>query len=111
MDKTPFIFEEHSLSFFQDLSRPTLQWQVTLKGVTMKVWAAAIPYKWSYPRVLIAKHNGQRFRLTAATEAAPFLRSVGLEATNTSSTTARPTHHWDVANVTVFIPAGSSALG
>ncbi|CAH2322179.1 Hypothetical predicted protein [Pelobates cultripes] len=71
-DQTPFAFEDLSLNFYQDLSRQTLQWRASLKETTAQLRTADIPYKWGYPRLLIATQDGHNHRLTSPEEAPQF---------------------------------------
>ncbi|CAH2319482.1 Hypothetical predicted protein [Pelobates cultripes] len=108
--QSPFIFEQHSLCFFQDLSRSTLQWRATLKEVTSQLRTVDIPYRWGTPQALVAERNGKRHRLTSVFNTDSFLQSLG-QTTTTTSRPNRPTHEWDVDNVGVFTPASSTAPG
>ncbi|CAH2219934.1 Hypothetical predicted protein [Pelobates cultripes] len=107
--QTRYTFEEHLLSFFHDLSRQTLHWRVSVKGVTSQLRAADIPYKWGNLRAFIINKDGHQHRLTSPSEASTFLQA--LKLTSTTSATTKLGHRWDVANVAVFTPLGSSAPG
>ncbi|CAH2223314.1 transmembrane 255B [Pelobates cultripes] len=74
--QSPFIFEQHSLCFFQDLRRSTLQWHATLKEVTSQLRTADIQYRWGTPRALVAERNGKRHRLTSVSNSDSFLQSM-----------------------------------
>ncbi|CAH2316703.1 Hypothetical predicted protein [Pelobates cultripes] len=62
--QTPFIFEDLTLNFYQDLSRQTLQWRASLKETMAQLRSADIQYKWGYSRTLIATRDGHNHRLT-----------------------------------------------
>ncbi|CAH2274632.1 Hypothetical predicted protein [Pelobates cultripes] len=102
--QTPYTFEENQLSFFQDLSRQTLQWRASFNGINSQLRAADIPYKWGYPRALIAEKDGHQSWLTSPSDTAAFQQSLGLTATQSA-------HHWDVANVAAFTLLRSTAPG
>ncbi|CAH2222906.1 Hypothetical predicted protein [Pelobates cultripes] len=58
---------------FKSWSDKALQWRASLKGVTSKLRAVFVPYRWGHPKALIAEKDYHRFWLTSATEATSFL--------------------------------------
>ncbi|CAH2252837.1 Hypothetical predicted protein [Pelobates cultripes] len=106
--KASHLFETASLSFFQDLSRPTLLWRSLLKPLTTTLRQTSIPYRWAFPRSLIITHEGATTRVTDPSEIDSVLAALGLPPRQEQATTDRrpKAHHtWDVANISPFQPS------
>ncbi|CAH2296082.1 Hypothetical predicted protein [Pelobates cultripes] len=98
--KATHLFEIANLSFFQDLSRPTLLWRALLKPLTVALRQNTIPYPWAFPRSLIITHRGA---IESISDPPPRQEQ--------ATTDQRPkSHHtWDVANVRLFQPANTTS--
>ncbi|CAH2312097.1 Hypothetical predicted protein [Pelobates cultripes] len=49
-NRSPFNFEEHSLTFFPDLTRATLEWRRSLRPLTTELLAHKMPWSLIIPR-------------------------------------------------------------
>ncbi|CAH2312661.1 Hypothetical predicted protein [Pelobates cultripes] len=112
--KASHLFETASLSFFQDLSRPTLLWRSLLKPLTTALRQASVPYRWAFPRSLLITHKGASTRVTDPSEIDSVLTALGLSPRQEQANTdQRPKtqHTWDVANVRPFqsVTTGASS--
>ncbi|CAH2249283.1 Hypothetical predicted protein [Pelobates cultripes] len=56
-----YLFEKATLSFYQDLSRPTVLWRNRFKPLTTTLHQHSIPYRWAFPwgsHNLLNRHSG-----------------------------------------------------
>ncbi|CAH2314416.1 Hypothetical predicted protein [Pelobates cultripes] len=67
-NRSPFQFEEHSLTFFSGLSRATLEWRRSLRPLTKELIAHKIPYCWGTPRSLIIPKENCDLKITNTAE-------------------------------------------
>ncbi|CAH2327305.1 Hypothetical predicted protein [Pelobates cultripes] len=95
--KANHLFENATLSFYQELSRPTVLWRSRLKPLTATLRQHSVPYRWAFPRSLITPHGGATTRLTDTAE---------MDSNPVSTTQAprqQPPHIWDMAKVQSFL--------
>ncbi|CAH2285971.1 Hypothetical predicted protein [Pelobates cultripes] len=100
-DKAPVHFETHHLTFYQDLTRSTLQWRQAMRPINRRLRT----YRWSTPRALIAYAEDKTYRAVAPKEATTFLASLGVTDTPPENQKPQSGHSWDVSNITPFVPA------
>ncbi|CAH2296602.1 Hypothetical predicted protein, partial [Pelobates cultripes] len=79
-NQTPYTFEGADLSFYQDLSRSTLQWRKMLLPTMSQLRNGGVTYQWTTPRALTVTHNGSGHKIISAGEAPALLRALGLSA-------------------------------
>ncbi|CAH2222302.1 Hypothetical predicted protein [Pelobates cultripes] len=99
-NRSPLQFEEHSLTFFPDLSRATLDWG--------RLIARKISYRWGAPRSLIIPKEQGNLKLTNAAEIPGIMQALGLPEQKVallSQPTPSTTTHWDPGKVRPFVPA------
>ncbi|CAH2312207.1 Hypothetical predicted protein [Pelobates cultripes] len=110
--KTTHLFDTANLSFYQDLSKPTLTWRGLFKPLTATLRQHSIPYCWAFPRSLVIMHGGATTRITDPSEMDSVLSALDLPPRPEQTTPAwRPTtpHVWDMAAVKPFQPANPGA--
>ncbi|CAH2300241.1 Hypothetical predicted protein [Pelobates cultripes] len=96
-NKCPLPFEDSQLTFLQDLCRATFEWRRSVNQVTKTLREASVQYRWGPSRTLVATQGETTRRLTSATDADPFLRSLGLTGLKKKAPTLG--HSWDVPNI------------
>ncbi|CAH2324523.1 Hypothetical predicted protein [Pelobates cultripes] len=87
-NRSPLQFEEHSLTFFPDLSRATLDWRRSLHPLTKGTHCPKILYRWGAPRSLIIPKEHGDLKLTNAAEIP------GIVQANGCSTISADTFHY-----------------
>ncbi|CAH2284610.1 Hypothetical predicted protein [Pelobates cultripes] len=111
-NKSPYDFEGHTLTFYPDLSRATLEWRRSLKPLTTELVRHNIPYKWSSPKCLLIPRDSGNLKIQEATEIKSTLQQLELPMTpeGTIPTTQVPQPHtWDPAKVHSFVPAAKQS--
>ncbi|CAH2301169.1 Hypothetical predicted protein [Pelobates cultripes] len=107
--RNTYPFKKATLSFFRDLSRPTLIWRSLLKPLTTALHQHAIPYRWASPRSLIITQGGAITRVTDPSEMDTVLTALDLSPQQEHATPAQgpqTPHTWDIANIRPFHPEG-----
>ncbi|CAH2324101.1 Hypothetical predicted protein [Pelobates cultripes] len=110
-EKANHPFEKATLSFYRDLSRPTVLWRSRFKPLTTTLHQHSIPYRWAFPRSLVISHGGATTRLTDAAEMDSVLIALGLAtypAPTTQAARQQPPHVWDMTKILPFQPIGTS---
>ncbi|CAH2284376.1 Hypothetical predicted protein [Pelobates cultripes] len=110
--KTTHLFDTANLSFYQDLSKPTLTWRGLFKPLTATLRQHSIPYRWAFPRSLVITHGGATTHITDPSEMDSVLSALDLPPRQEQTTPARrPTtpHVWDMTAVKPFQPANPGA--
>ncbi|CAH2283261.1 Hypothetical predicted protein [Pelobates cultripes] len=107
-NRSPLQFEEHSLTYFPDLSRATLDWRRSLRPLTKELIARKIPYRWGAPRSLIIPQEHGDLKLTNAAEIPCIVQTLGLPEQKiavSSQPSPSTTTHWDPEKVRPLVPA------
>ncbi|CAH2299620.1 Hypothetical predicted protein, partial [Pelobates cultripes] len=105
-NQTPYVFESIHLSFYADLSRPTLAWGRTMKHLTALLHFYKMKYQWIH-------HNDTSFKIQDIQGATDLLPTLGLHQDSMSHagpshTATLPTAR-DPTKVTQFVPRHAGA--
>ncbi|CAH2313093.1 Hypothetical predicted protein [Pelobates cultripes] len=112
-----YRFEGADLSFFNDLSRSTMEWRQSLRPITQHLRDHAVAYRWGPGRKLTMLHDGKRIQLQQQSEAGKFLSAMGLPTPETIQTSISGTdlqplaQMWDICKVRPFYPKIRPAAG
>ncbi|CAH2328079.1 Hypothetical predicted protein [Pelobates cultripes] len=107
-NRSPYQFEEHSLPFFPNLSRATLEWRRSPCPLTKELLAHTIPYRWGTPRSLIIQKDNGDLKVTTTDEIPDAIRALGLSTQVATELTQPPPSTsacWDPAKVRPIVPA------
>ncbi|CAH2219172.1 Hypothetical predicted protein [Pelobates cultripes] len=102
--KTPLDFESASLTFYQDLTRSTVQWRRNIRPVTRRLQDAKVIYRWKTPKTLSVDHNGTTLHLTSSQEADSFLQALKLPPRPDPTDEPTSSHTWDPTRTVPFVP-------
>uniref|UniRef100_A0A8C5QJC0 Uncharacterized protein n=1 Tax=Leptobrachium leishanense TaxID=445787 RepID=A0A8C5QJC0_9ANUR len=72
------IFDDHTVEFFQDVSRSTLLARKELKPVTDQLRARSIRYRWGYPFALHVRADNRSLSISTPEDVPDFLQALEL---------------------------------
>ncbi|CAH2319599.1 Hypothetical predicted protein [Pelobates cultripes] len=99
----PFLaFERHNLTFYNDLSKPTMQWRQTMRPITSVLRRKKIPYRWGTPRSLQITAEGITHTIHSPEEGQLFLTQQGITTQRESRRGSPRRPQWDVDNIAPF---------
>ncbi|CAH2251117.1 Hypothetical predicted protein [Pelobates cultripes] len=62
-NKSPYHFEGHTLMFYLDQSRATLNWRRSLRPLAAELIRNNVPYKWDNPKCLLLPRDTENLKV------------------------------------------------